>query len=57
MRRRFLHAVGAIVAAGGLVSGCVDFNVECVPPVDEPELVVTHLAEEVPIERSVVRTQ
>lgn len=45
---------------GGLLvvaPGCVAFNTECTPPIDEPEQVVAYLHEAVPISRAVVRRQ
>jgi 2',3'-cyclic-nucleotide 2'-phosphodiesterase (5'-nucleotidase family) len=50
-------ALPSLLTLALLGAGCVEFNAECSPPIDDPDEVVTHLAAAIPVERTVVRTR
>jgi 5'-nucleotidase/UDP-sugar diphosphatase len=50
-------ALPLLASLAALAAGCVEFNAECSPPIDDPEEVVTYLAAPIPVERAVVRSR
>lgn len=57
MPRRISSMVPVLCLAPAALAGCLQFNEECSPPIDDPDEVVTWLAVPVPVARAVVRTR
>lgn len=53
---RWSLTAAALVAVAS-VSGCIEYNSECTPPIASPDLTIFHLAAPVPVARGVVRTR